>query len=137
MKYKFLNHPADVKFQAFGKDVEEMFTNSALALKEAVVEKLDVKSVEKKKIKVSAKDFESLLYIFLEEFLYYLDAEDFLFSEIKEIKVDEEKFEIDALILGDKAENYKFTNEVKAITYSEMFVKKEKDKWVCQVVLDV
>ena len=32
VKFKFLAHTADRKFQAFGKTLEEVFENSALAL---------------------------------------------------------------------------------------------------------
>ena len=32
MKYKFLEHTADIKFQAFGKTFEQAFENSALAV---------------------------------------------------------------------------------------------------------
>jgi len=32
MKYKFLEHKADIKFRAFGENVSEAFENSALAM---------------------------------------------------------------------------------------------------------
>ena len=76
-----------------------------------------------------------LLYNLLEEILYLLDAEDFLMSKIKIKLVNKNK--LDVKISGDKASNYKFTNNVKAVTYNEMFVKKDKNKWIAQVVLDV
>lgn len=135
MKFKFLEHTADVKFQAFGKSIEEVFENSSLALKEEICGKIKIKEKKEKTIKVKGKDFESLLYNFLEEILYILDAEDFLISKIKKLKI--ENFKLTAEIMGDKASNYKFTNEVKAATYNDMFVKKEKNKWISQVVLDV
>ena len=64
-----------------------------------------------------------------------LDAEDFLLSKIENITIKGE--ELEAEVLGDKASNYKISNNVKAITYNQMFVKQEKGKWVCQVVVDV
>lgn len=135
MKYKFLKHTADVKFQAFGKTEEEVFENTALALKEVMIKKIKIKSKIKKKIEIGGKDKESLLYNFLEEFLFLLDSENFLLGEIKNIKIQDNKLE--AEILGDDAKNYKFSSDVKAITYNEMFVKKEKGRFICQVVVDV
>jgi SHS2 domain-containing protein len=139
MKFKFLKHTADVKFQAFGNTLEKAFENSVLALKETIARKIKVKPAIKKKIKVEGKDKEALLYNFLEEFLFLLDAENFLLSEIEKIKIEEKagKYELEADIVGDSASNYKFTNDVKAITYNEMFVKQEKNKYACQVVVDV
>jgi SHS2 domain-containing protein len=134
MKFKFLEHPADIKFQAFGKTLEEAFINSALALKQTIYEK-KIKEKKAKKIKLEAKDKEALLYDFLEQFLFLLDAEDFLFNKIKKLKINQNALE--AEISGDKASDYDFNNNVKAITYSNMFVKKQKDKYTTQVVLDV
>lgn len=134
MKFKFFEHTADVKFQAFGSSLEEAFENSALALKEIIAGKMKVKTKIKRKLRVVGKDNESLLYNFLEEFLFMLDAKDFLFSKVK-LKIRNNKLE--AEVKGDRASNYKFTNKVKAVTYSEMFVKKDGDKFICQVVLDV
>lgn len=136
MKYKFLKHTADIKFRAFGKTEEEMFENAALALKEVMMKKIRVKSkIKKKKIKVKGRDKESLLYNFLEEFLFLLDSENFLLAEINKIEIKDNKLEME--ISGDLASNYKFTNDVKAVTYNEMFVKKQGDKFICQVVVDV
>ena len=134
-KFKFLEHTADVKFQAFGKNSEEVFENSALALKESISGKIKIKEDKNKLIKAKGKDFESLLYNFLEEIIYLLDAENFLISKIKEIKIKD--FKLSAKISGDKASNYNFTNEVKAVTYNDMFVEKKGKRWVSQVVLDV
>ena len=134
-KFKFLEHTADIKFQAFGKNTEEVFSNSALALKETISGKIKINEIKEKKISVEGKDFESLLYNFLEEIIYLLDAENFLISKIKKIEI--KNFKLKAIILGDDASNYKFTNNVKAVTYNEMFVKKIKEKWVSQVVIDV
>ncbi|MBU3906661.1 MAG: archease [Nanoarchaeota archaeon] len=133
-KFKFLEHTADVKFQAYGKSLEEAFVNSSLALKEVMFGKIKIKSKIKKKIKINAKDNEGLLYRFLEQFLYLLDAENFVFNKVK-IKIKDDKLEAD--VVGDKAKNYKFTNNVKAVTYNQMFVKQERNKFITQVVVDV
>ena len=138
MKYKFMEHTADVKFQATGKTIAEAFENSALALKDTMTgEKIKVKEVQKEKINAKGKDFESLLYAYLEQILYMLEAGDFLFSKVKNIKINKKTFRLNAIVLGDKASNYRFVNPVKAITYNEMFVKKSQTGWKTQVVLDV
>jgi len=133
-KFMFLEHTADVKFQAFGKTLEEAFRNSALAVANAIF-KEKVKEKISKKIKVKGKDNERLLYEFLEELLVLLDSKDFILSRVKTIKIKDGVLE--AEVIGDKASDYDFSNQVKAVTYNEMIVKKEKDKWVIQVVLDV
>lgn len=136
MKYKFLEHTADIKFQAFGDTIEEVFENCALAMFNSMY---DGKVKEKKnfKINVKGKDFESLLYNFLEELLFLFDSENFFMSKIKSIKIDKKNFELRGEVIGDDAKDYEIHIDIKAITYNEMFVKKEKNKWIVQVVLDV
>jgi len=139
MAYHFLEHTADEKFAAEGKTLEETFSFAAQAFKEAVCGKITVLEQETKPVEIKGDNLENLLYKFLEEFIFLLDSEDFLFSQVKDLKIDKEKFILTANITGDKGENYKFTNDVKAVTYNEMFVKfnKEKNIWECQAVLDV
>lgn len=135
MRFRFLEHTADMKFQAFGKSVEEVFENSAMALKETICGKRRIKEIEEMKVVVKGKDYENLMYNFLEEILYLLDAEKFVISKIREIKII--GFKLKATIIGDKASKYRINNKVKAITYNEMFIKKEKSRWISQIVIDV
>lgn len=137
--FVFLPHTADIKFQAFGKSLEEAFLNSALALKEVMYKKLKVKGKIKKKICVKGKDKESLLYDFLEEFLFLLDSENFILSSINNLKISERagSYILTCEATGNDANNYNFTNNVKAITYNEMKIWIEKNKYACQIVVDV
>jgi len=153
MKYKFIEHTADIKFQAFGKTKEKVFENAAYALKKIIC-KNQVKNRIRKKIKVKGRDKENLLYNFLEEFLYLLETQDFILSKIKNIKIksrkkknkqgkEVESYELIAETFFDnvKEKKYELETHVKAITYNDMFVKQEKIKnkktWICQVVVDV
>ena len=135
-KFKFLEHTADVKFQAFGKNLEEVFENSALAMFKVMSDK-KIKPLVKKKIKVNGKDLENLLYNFLEELIFLLDSKNFFLAKINKIKINEKKLTAEAEISGDNVEEYETKLDVKAITYNEMFVKKIGKDWVAQVVLDV
>jgi len=139
MAYHFLDHTADVKFVAEADTLENVFIESAKALQESICGKITILEQQTKEIHVEGTGLENLLYKFLEEFLVLLDSEDFLLSNVKTIEIDQNSFKLKATISGDKTENYKFTNDVKAITYNEMFVKfnEEKKLWQTQVVLDV
>ena len=140
MKYKFLEHTADTKFQAFGKTLEESFSNAAIAMFEVL---LETKKVEKKlikEIKVEAQDKEGLLYKWLEELLFLLDTEFFVLHNVKSmaIKQEGEKYSLTAEIEGDTyKDEYGMHGSVKAVTYNEMFVKEKEGGTIVQVVLDI
>lgn len=132
--YKFLSHTADIKFQASGKTIEEVFSNSALALSDVMTKGAGIRQKKKRKINIKARDFGSLLYNFLEEFLFLYDTKGFVLSSIEEIKIDKEKFALSAVVAGDTK---MLSNDVKAVTYNDMKVEQKGKKWIVQCVLDV
>ena len=135
MKFEYLDHTADIKFRAYGKSLEKVFINSALALRKSMVGR--VRSKRKMNFSVEGKDLENLMYNFLEELLFLLETSGFIFSKIKSLKIDSKNFKLDCEIFGDRVSRYNFKTEVKAITYQGMIVHEVKGKWVSQVVLDV
>jgi len=130
-----MEHTADVKFRAEGSTIEEMYSSAADALNETIRGDIKILGQEEKSFEVDGPDSEVLLYNFLEEFLFLLDAQEFLVSSIKSIEVSENK--IRCVVLGDGAENYIFTNDVKAVTYNGMVIGEGHGKFFCEVVLDV
>ena len=140
MKYQFLPNTADIKFQAYGNSIEDAFTNSAYALVEIMC-KEKIKDALVTKIKVNGKDFESLLVNFLGEFLFLLDSQNFILNKINrisKIQLNKNKeYELTADISGDNAKNYEIAHNIKAITYNDMLIEEKKNKWLCQVVVDV
>lgn len=138
VKYKFLEHTADAKFQAFGKTLEEKFSNAALAMFSIMVDTTKVKAKIEKKISIEGSDEKSLLYNFLEELLFLLDTEYFLLNKVKSIKInkdkDKNKNRLDATFVGDnKMKEYQLLGEVKAVTYNDMDINPE----YVQVVVDL
>lgn len=136
VKFKFLQHTADAKFQAFGKTLEEAFSNAALAMFSVMYEPEKIKGKVSKKIAVKADNKETLLYKFLEELLFLLDSQSFFLHKVKSISIKDGV--LDAVVTGDtELSKYKIHGEVKAVTYNEMLIKEEKGKVVLQVVVDL
>lgn len=136
-RFNFLEHTADMKFQAFGKTIEGAFENSARAMF-SIMFSGKVKKKAKKKIKAEGKDNESLLHNFLEELLFLLDTKDFFMADCKvKIKDGKKGKELEAELVGDNVKKYETNIDIKAVTYNEMFVRHADGRWVCQVVVDV
>lgn len=133
-KYEFLKHTGDLKFRAYSTSVEGLFENCAVAISSVLSRGKKIKSLIKKDIEVYGKDYESLLYNFIDELIYLFDAEEFVISKAK-LSIKEGKLK--GVIYGDISSKYKDLDAIKAPTYAEMYVKKQDKKWECQVVLDV
>lgn len=136
MKYKYIPHTADAKFKAFGKDIDEVFVNSALAMFNILGETNSVKSVIKKKIKIQSKDAEQLLYDFLEELLFLLETENLFLYEIKDLKISKD-FSLSCTVVGDDLRNYDLKGDIKAVTYNDMEIKKTNKGYEVTVVVDI
>ena len=134
MKFEFLEHTADIKFKAYGKTLNEVYESCALAFSESIARGKKIKSKKKKKIEVLGNDKEAMLYSFIEELIYLLDADDFVVAKTK-VSIKGKK--LNAEIFGDDSKNYKELDHVKAATYAEMYVKKTSKGWEAQMVLDV
>ena len=136
MRYRFIEHTADIEFDAFGKSLEEVFSNCAYAFVESICRD---KILEKKKLKfeVEGNDLENLLYNFLEEFLVLFDFERFILGRISRISIDKENKKLICEVVGDIADNYEIISHVKAVTYNSMFVREEGEGWRAHVVLDI
>jgi SHS2 domain-containing protein len=135
MSYEFLDHTADVKVRALGKTIEEAFVAAAMALKESICGSMAVVPSVGREIVVEGGDLESLLCSFLEEFLFLLDAENFLLSAVRNIEIESGR--LTAKVMGSKASDYEFSNSVKAVTYNEVSVREEAYGWIAEFVLDV
>ncbi|MFW6282529.1 MAG: archease [Minisyncoccales bacterium] len=137
-KFEFLEHTADVKFRAYGKNLKELFENSGSALIDSIADKnsLDLKK-KKKVIKLKSESLEGLIKKFLEEIIFLIESKGMVFYKVENLKVDEKNYRLEGELIFLDVENYDFHLDAKAITYNEMFVKKEKGEWVSQVVVDV
>jgi SHS2 domain-containing protein len=138
MAYKFLEHKADIKIRVEGKNIKEVFKDSAFALREVITDEKSLFNKEgriKKIIEITSGDTRGVLYRFLEEFLFLLDAEDFLFSSFEYFDIKDNKLK--AVIFGDKFSPMKISNKVKAVTYYKMKIGEENDKFIAEFVLDV
>jgi SHS2 domain-containing protein len=143
-KYKFFDKTADAKFQAFGYTLDEVFKNAQEAMV-CLMYSLDGITdnefdPEEREIIVEGANLEALLYNFLEETIFLMNAEFFvgLIDKIQIIKT-EETYKLKAILHGTQSINLESHGEIKAVTYNEMYVKHDEDsgKYTVQVVVDL
>ncbi|MFH0890295.1 MAG: archease [Candidatus Aenigmatarchaeota archaeon] len=143
MVYRFIEglSLADVAFEAEGKTLEELFESAALATMNVMVKDLTkIELKKRRKITVSAKEIDKLLFNFLQEIIYVKDAELLIFGKYK-IRIRErgDLYSLVCSAFGEKRdmEKHELVVDVKAVTYHMFEVKKEKDKWKARVILDI
>jgi len=137
-KFKFIDiTTADVAFEAFGKDLNELFANAALAMFEVMVNTEKVEAKEVREIEVEGIDLESLLFNWLNELLFYYGSENLVFKRF-EVEIDEKNFKLKAKAYGEKfnREKHEAKTEVKSCTYHKLKIERN-EFWKVRVILDV
>jgi SHS2 domain-containing protein len=137
-KFEFVDiTTADTAFVAYGKDLNELFENAALAMFEVMINTEQIKPKVERKIKVTGNDLQSLMFNWLNNLLLFVDSENLAFSYFK-VKIDEKNFTLNAVCKGEKInpKKHETRTAVKACTYHQMKIEKNKI-WKSRVILDI
>ena len=141
-KYKFLEDVAiaDIAYEAYGKNLNEMFENAALAIFELSADIKTIESKEKVEIKLEHEKIDNLLYDFLSEILFLKDSKYMVFKDV-EVSINEKnkKYYLTSILMGDtiNPEKQHLENDIKAITMHMFEVRKGKNNWIATVVVDI
>jgi SHS2 domain-containing protein len=141
-EYRYLEKfvTADMAFEAFGKDLDELFENSALALSEAMVHLKTVEPKVRKEIKLEHSSLQGLLIDFLNEIIYFKDAGPLFLTKFKvNVKKEGEVWKLTAEAWGEKVnfDKHKVEADVKAATWHMLELKQKGKQWYARVVLDI
>jgi SHS2 domain-containing protein len=143
MPYRFLENTAiaDVAFEATGSDFEELLRGAwDAALATMIIQPDRIEKVTSRSVQLEHEQADLLLYDFLQELLFYKDAESML------LKIDRltvrragTVYQLDALLAGEKIDRarHEMSVDVKAVTLHQLRVEHGEGGWRATVVLDV
>ena len=133
-KYKYIPHTADQYIEAYGKDLNELFQNTALGLTNMMVKSIE--PIKTKKIRIEAQTREELLYNFLNELLIIRDSENIFFSHFK-IEIKGNVLEAEAKGEEFNPQKHEQSIEIKAITYHDLKIEKTKEGYKVKLLVDI
>ncbi|XP_037683768.1 protein archease [Choloepus didactylus] len=138
-KYEYLDHTADVQLHAWGDTLEEAFEQCAMAMFGYMTDTGTVEPLQTVEVETQGDDLQSLLFHFLDEWLYKFSADEFFIPrEVKVLNIDQRNFKLRSIGWGEEFSLSKHPQgtEVKAITYSAMQVYSEEKPEVF-VIIDI
>ncbi|PIU99378.1 hypothetical protein COS59_00075 [Candidatus Wolfebacteria bacterium CG03_land_8_20_14_0_80_36_15] len=135
MKYKILEHKADIKIKIFGKTLEELFKNAALAM--AQILKRDPKlrihpNASKEKMKIKSLGREILLVDFLNEILARSQINKCLYR-VSSFKIQDSS--IEAELISYPVES--FDEDIKAATYHDLKISQKDGRFEVVILFDI
>ena len=136
--YEIIEHTADIGIRVFGQDLKSLFTNSAAAMFDCIVqEKKSPGDSQAKKIKIDlkTKNLEELFVRWLSELLSLADLKGLVFTDFKIHRLTSR--ELKATISGQAQHHFDFKREIKAVTYHDLKIEKQNQGYVAQVIFDV
>ena len=136
MKYKFIDEiKSDVMFEAYGKDLKELFENAAEALMSVICKIKQVKPKETEEFEMKGENLEELMMNWLQGLIAIVDTEQKFFSKIKIEEIDE--IHVRAKLQGETIKPELGETVVKAVTYYSYKFEKTKNGYKARVSLDI
>jgi len=143
MPYEFLEEiaTADIAFKAWGKDLPETFIAAADATMNVMVENLEaIEPLEKRELRLKDDALDMLLFDFLQELIYYKDAEKLLLrvNEL-DIREEDQHHVLKGVALGEKLDPVRHHQraDVKAVTLHRFRLEETEQGWEALVILDI
>ena len=143
MPYHYLEEigTADIAFEATGRDLPELFSDASDATMNVMIDNLDaIEPRETRHIELSNNEIDMLLFDFLQELIYFKDAERLLLR-VRAVQIEQrnEKYFLKAEAGGEPLDEARHQQraDVKAVTLHDFSVEKKNSGWKTRVLLDI
>ena len=135
--FEYFDHTADMGLRVEGKDLAELFSQSALGMFNLIVPVDQFKSQDALDVLLEAPNVEELLWKWLRELHFLFSTQKLVFREF-EFKDLTEKM-VWATCWGEYFDPAKHASEreVKAVTHHGFSVTKNGNTWKAEVIFDV
>jgi SHS2 domain-containing protein len=134
--FEELDHTADIALRVRGSDLKELFVNAALGMAHQLADPTSVVCTAEHEVSLRAGDVETLLVSWLSELLYLGEREGaaeivFTTFDVRDIGPNH----INATVRGGPATDLR--RYIKAVTFSDLSVRRTADGYQTVIVFDV
>lgn len=141
MTIEFIDHTADVGVDLWAESLEELYAEAAAAFTDTITDLGTVRPIEERQLHAAGEDRETLMVNWLEELLFCLDTEGYLvsFVDIELREHESGSIELSATVSGERfhPERHPTNVAIKGITYHQLSVRREGDRWRGRVIFDI
>ena len=136
MKFKFIDGlTSDVVFEAYGKNLRELFENAAFAMFSVICQVEKIGEKIEKEVEVKGEGAKDLMFNWLQELIVLVDLENVFFSRFRVTEISEKHLK--AKCYGEEADPKKGGTLVKAVTYYKFNIEKTDKRYKVTVSLDI
>jgi SHS2 domain-containing protein len=137
VRYRLLDHVADLGMEVRGASLEDLFVEAARALFDVIGSLETTEARTEERILVEGEGQEELLRAWLSELLFLSAARGMVYSEFTILSLDSGRLE--ALARGEPcdASRHRVEREIKAVTFHGLEITRDHRGWRATVIFDI
>ena len=142
MPWKYLEEEAiaDIGIKVVASTLNELFQDACFSICHLMTDLQLLESTSFKEFNFSNKKLDLLLHQILEELLFLKDAELFFVKEVScKVEQKNERSYAHVKFGGERFDRkvHKAGSDIKSITFSDFFIKRENRRWHAHFIIDV
>jgi protein archease len=137
MKYRLIDHTADLGIHVFGSDPEALFANAACAMVEQITDLGTLNGSNKSEIRVAGNDWADLMVNWLREVLYLWSGRQMLVKSVDIVTISEYALTATAKVDLYDPGRHVIKHEIKAVTYHQIQVYEGPNGWEAKIIFDI
>ncbi len=137
MLVQYIDHTADTGFIIHAESLKELFTVAAKEMFKIICPDDTIKPETKKRVVVSGDTNEELLVNWLSELNYYFETQRILLAKVDTLEIENRTLAASISVDNIDLERHSIETEIKAVTYHQLYLKKEEGLWKVQVIFDL
>jgi SHS2 domain-containing protein len=132
-RFEEIEHTADIAIRVWGRDLAEVFANSAYGMACQLADPAEVGQIIEQSVELDAYDVETLLVSWLSELLYLGEREECVFTDFDLFEVTPTRLR--AAVRGRTVQEQR--RHIKAVTFSDLEIIQTDEGYETVVVFDV
>lgn len=136
MKYKLIDHTADLGIEVYGSCLRELFENAGYAMFDVITDTNRLNALSETTLNITGEDWPDLMVNWLRELLYLWTGRGLL-VKIAEVSISEYTLSANVKYEPYVPERHLIKNELKAVTYHQIRVEQKDAIWEAGIIFDV
>ncbi|PIS27887.1 MAG: hypothetical protein COT43_08190 [Candidatus Marinimicrobia bacterium CG08_land_8_20_14_0_20_45_22] len=135
--YELFDHTSDLGVIVRGKNLMELFQNSALAVLDIMSGSVPYGNSIVLSVNLQAENFELLLRDWLAELIFLSNDKKILFNSFNFQHLDQHSIKADLIGVACSSDFFSVKKEIKAVTYHQLKIQHSKSGYTARFVLDI
>lgn len=137
MKYRIIDHTADVGLDVFGADPAALFATAARAMFDIMVAHESLRAAQSLSLTVEGADWPDLMVNWLRELLFLWSGKGLLVQATKILEISDGRITAEVTVDSFDPARHALGSEIKAVTYHQITVQRNLTGWEARIIFDV